>query len=43
MTLTSITPVLSSSQSYLEDVRDQVMSLVRFAVMNPGHITEIIS
>ena len=40
MTLTSITPVLSSSQSYLEDVRDQVMSLVRFAVMNPGHISD---
>lgn len=40
MTLTSITPVLSSSQSYLEDVRDQVMSIVRFAVMNPGHISD---
>lgn len=40
MTSTSITPVLSSSQSYLEDVRDQVMSVLRFAVMNPGHISD---
>lgn len=40
MALTSITPVLSSSQNYLEDVRDQVMSIVRFAVMNPGHISD---
>lgn len=36
-----MTPVLSSTVSYLTDVRDQVMSLIRFAIMNPGHISNL--
>lgn len=37
----SITPVLSSTVSYLTDVRDQIMSVVRFAIMNPGRISSL--
>ena len=36
-----MTPVLSSTVSYLTDVRDQVMNLIRFAIMNPGHISDL--
>lgn len=32
----SITPVLSSTIGFLTDVRDQVSTLVRFVIMNPG-------
>lgn len=32
----TITPVLSSSVGYLEDVRDQIATLMRFIIMNPG-------
>lgn len=37
----SVTPVLSSSSGYVTDVRDQVMSLVRFTIMNPGFISSL--
>lgn len=36
-----VTPVLSSSAGYIEDVRDQVMSLVRFVLMNPGYTSSL--
>lgn len=32
----SVTPTLSSASGFLTDVRDQVASLVRFVIMNPG-------
>lgn len=32
----SVTPTLSSTSGYLIDVRDQVMSFLRFLIMNPG-------
>lgn len=37
----SITPTLSSGSGYLTDVRDQVASLVRFIIMNPGGTSDI--
>ncbi len=37
----SVTPVLTSTVGYLTDVRDQVMSVLRFALMNPGHISSL--
>lgn len=37
----SITPVLTSTVGYLTDVRDQVMSVLRFALMNPGRISSL--
>ena len=33
---TSVTPVLSSSVGYLKDVHEQVSTLVRFVILNPG-------
>lgn len=33
---TTITPVLSTTAGYLQDVRDQIAALLRFVVMNPG-------
>lgn len=38
---TVVTPTLSSTAGYLVDVRDQVMSLVRFVVMNPGRTSDL--
>lgn len=32
----SVTPVLSSKYGFIDDVRDQVTSLVRFIIMSPG-------
>lgn len=33
---TTVTPSLSSSAGYILDVRDQVATLIRFLIMNPG-------
>lgn len=33
---TSVTPVLSSSVGYLKDINEQITTLVRFVIMNPG-------
>ena len=33
---TSVTPVLSSSVGYLKDVNEQISTLVRFVILNPG-------
>lgn len=38
---TTITPVLSSKAGYVSDVRDQIATLLRFVVMNPGWISSI--
>ena len=38
---TTVTPVLSSTIGYLEDVRDQVASLVRWVIMNPGFTSSL--
>lgn len=32
----TVTPTLSSSTGYVEDVRDQVATIIRYIVMNPG-------
>lgn len=37
----SVTPTLSSASGFLTDVRDQVASLVRFIIMNPGGTSDI--
>lgn len=37
----SVTPVLSASAGYIEDVRDQVASLVRYVIMNPGFTSSL--
>lgn len=37
----SVTPVLSSTEGYLIDIRDQVIHLIRFLVMNPGGTSDI--
>lgn len=37
----SITPILSSSEGYLTDVRDQVVVLLRFMIMNPGGTSDL--
>lgn len=37
----SVTPTLSSSEGYLTDVRDQVMNLLRFIIMNPGGTSDL--
>lgn len=37
----SVTPTLSVNAGYLSDVRDQVMALMRFIVMNPGNTSSI--
>ena len=38
---TTVTPVLSSSVGYLEDVRDQIATMLRFVIMNPGWTSSI--
>jgi hypothetical protein len=38
---TTVTPVLSSTEGYLVDVRDQVIHLIRFLIMNPGGTSDI--
>lgn len=37
----TVTPTLSTKTGYVEDVRDQVATLVRFVIMNPGRTSEI--
>lgn len=37
--LTSVTPVLSSKVGYLSDVNEQISTVVRFIIMNPGWIS----
>ena len=37
----TITPTLSTKTGYVEDIRDQVATLVRFVIMNPGRTSEI--
>ena len=37
----SVTPTLSSASGFLTDVRDQVASLVRFVIMNPGGTSDL--
>lgn len=37
----SVTPTLSSASGFLTDVRDQVASLVRFIIMNPGGTSDL--
>ena len=39
--LTSVTPVLSSKVGYLTDVTEQIATLVRFIIMNPGWISSL--
>lgn len=41
MSTISVTPTLSSSEGYLVDIRDQVVALLRFLVMNPGGTSDI--
>lgn len=41
MKKTTVTPTLSSTHGYLVDVRDQVSSLIRFVIMNPGWTSSI--
>lgn len=36
-----VTPVLSTKVGYLEDVRDQIMTIVRFIIMNPGFTSSL--
>ena len=36
-----VTPTLSSTTGYVDDVRDQVATLVRFIIMNPGFTSEL--
>ena len=38
---TTVTPVLSSKVGYLTDIRDQVMTLFRFIIMNPGSTSSL--
>lgn len=37
----SVTPTLSSTSGYLTDVRDQVMYLLKFLIMNPGGTSDM--
>lgn len=37
----TITPTLSTKTGYIEDVRDQVATLIRFIIMNPGFVSEL--
>ncbi len=37
----TVTPVLSSTDGYVLDVRDQTMSLIRFLIYNPGGISDL--
>lgn len=38
---TTVTPTLSSVVGYVDDVRDQVASIVRFIILNPGWTSSI--
>lgn len=38
---TVVTPTLSSVTGYIDDVRDQVATLIRFIIMNPGFTSEL--
>lgn len=38
---TTVTPVLSTKAGYVSDVRDQIATLLRFVIMNPGWISSI--
>lgn len=38
---TTITPALSTKIGYIEDVRDQIATLIRFLIMNPGWTSSI--
>lgn len=37
----TVTPTLSTKTGYVEDIRDQVATLIRFIIMNPGRTSEI--
>lgn len=37
----TVTPTLSTKTGYVDDVRDQVATLVRFIIMNPGFTSEL--
>ena len=37
----TVTPVLSSKVGYLEDIRDQIMTIFRFVIYNPGRISNL--
>lgn len=37
----TVTPTLSSTSGYLTDVRDQIMHLMKFLVMNPGGTSDM--
>lgn len=37
----TVTPALSTKAGYIEDVRDQISTLVRFIIMNPGWTSSI--
>ena len=37
----TVTPTLSSTSGYLEDVRDQIANLLRFMIMNPGRTSSL--
>lgn len=37
----TVTPTLSSTSGYLTDVRDQIMHLMKFIVMNPGGTSDM--
>lgn len=37
----TVTPTLSTKTGYVEDIRDQVATLVRFIIMNPGRTSEL--
>ena len=39
--LTSVTQVLSSKVGYLTDVTEQIATMVRFIIMNPGWISSL--
>lgn len=38
---TTVTPVLSTKAGYLEDVRDQIITTLRFIIMNPGFTSSL--
>lgn len=39
---TTVTPVLSSSVGYIDNVTDQVATLLRFMIMNPGWTSSLV-
>lgn len=38
---TTVTPVLSTKAGYLEDVRDQIATVLRYIIMNPGRTSSL--